>query len=1541
MNAPPAPAPSEPFVGLRPYESHEGQLLKGREQDARFLADKVFASRLTLLYAPSGMGKSSLLRAKVIPALAEDGCRVAYHDAWAAGQPELALRQTLARAAEAAGLPAVLAADAPLVDWVRVATADGGTLVLVLDQFEEFLLNHANRLDPLRRELAALVRLADLDLRLLIALREEYLADLEPFRAQIVNLFSSTYRLEPLSREDVESAVRDPIEAYGRRCEAGLPQALLADLSTPVKGAAPGATLPPAVDLPMLQVVCLEMWRAAVARRREELTLDFYRRELGGAAAILDKFVRSKMPRGWFDRLFTARLMQLLAPPSGLKISYAVSDLVPLLGAPARRIERELERLADPSIRILRSRDYASGIRYELQHDALIPRIAPWRDECLALAQRLRRARNVGAAVLAVALFFVGRELYDRYELRRAADENFARLDCSAAVAPTRETAEQIDRATAFLIAHERTEAAWDLLRERLRRRAECIHPQHGRSDFDPYALQRAPESFEWPLVLQVSEDRPFDEQGFLQVWLRVAGTMTERYAVPLPRRLRIERDAGLPTQRVRLVASGEPMLDDDVSSPVPAGATAEVLGLVRLDNASPLAQRFEARFAEDWRPWNLTVGGRHVTDSRLLVVPRWSFPAWKALGVIVDEPGSGLAVAIWAQLLAEPQRLLAGRAPGQTVKLIADAAAAAPGAAPRSPDAAAAAALKALLPRPGGARHLALALDAVRGLDERLREQALATFTASGYFASLAHGADQTLRLPEPAPAAAAAPHKAAQKEPPAAAAEADRAYGEMQQWMPPPLQPLRVMIGSALVRAWFPDERTLPQWMEESIERERERSFEVWGVSMPGIRFRGAGEHELADPNGFKVLLFDEDESKAPEQRLPDTTPKAFEQLLGAVIARFADSRAAWVSARGVQDALDQAPEELQRWLRARFGEDALLLVARALLGTEAMPRLPLGEIGTRRLHHPVWLMGALAAWPQLEPQAGTAGEAAAFLRQLQGARLAAARAASREPLPLAAVAAAFAAGRVAQGQQLLAAELQHAPPQAVRAQFIAAYARLQLGQQAERLRQACRDAENPQGNGTELRAAIAELLEAPAASLDAAAERQLRLCRVTALSGARQADRIAEMATLARRSKPEDWSPDLARGIGETILLGHDPLRDPPDASVLGSDWLASGLERLPWAKAGEAFERLRQRCAGWAYVSVWCWQAADRVARRLTREPTVALDMAFSLSEQPPVPGAASAQDWLAESDRRIGRAPLAPAERARLRQWVRYMGLNLRIQAAEAGDAAALKALDRDLAALDDRGVAPLAANKRIHIALELLDDVDAAERLVRDALARHGEANDLLSLAMLTALRRGEPAGLEREVRRIEAAAEKKYGNERDELLMLATIGRLMHAGDAAWESTGRRYLQTNHTYTAVVAMLMHQRMAAGSARDEAEFLIRRRWRSVDPQSWKARLAAGDGSVWYEMLLGVYVKEVPPERVIRALESEQALAASEFAPIPADLAGLRADAYFYEALRRERDGDRAGATQYLQRVVGLGRRNYYEYHMARHLLATR
>ena len=64
---------ANPYVGPRTFTTEQAHLFFGRETEAAQLLAVVISERLTLFYAPSGAGKSSLLHARLIPRLKAAG----------------------------------------------------------------------------------------------------------------------------------------------------------------------------------------------------------------------------------------------------------------------------------------------------------------------------------------------------------------------------------------------------------------------------------------------------------------------------------------------------------------------------------------------------------------------------------------------------------------------------------------------------------------------------------------------------------------------------------------------------------------------------------------------------------------------------------------------------------------------------------------------------------------------------------------------------------------------------------------------------------------------------------------------------------------------------------------------------------------------------------------------------------------------------------------------------------------------------------------------------------------------------------------------------------------------------------------------------------------------------------------------------------------------------------------------------------------------------------------------------------------------------
>lgn len=183
-----------PYVGLRPYEAGERDRFFGRDHDRRVFIDLVLANRFTLLFAGSGAGKSSLLRAAVLPQLedpAHENLDAVYCNNWA-GNPLVSIRQaTLGTLVGRKRLDEAARSELAELSLPRLFQICGHVcrcpLVLVLDQFEEFFYYHRAAEDfPLYREQIVRLILDDsLPLSVVISMREDFALSLNAFKPDL------------------------------------------------------------------------------------------------------------------------------------------------------------------------------------------------------------------------------------------------------------------------------------------------------------------------------------------------------------------------------------------------------------------------------------------------------------------------------------------------------------------------------------------------------------------------------------------------------------------------------------------------------------------------------------------------------------------------------------------------------------------------------------------------------------------------------------------------------------------------------------------------------------------------------------------------------------------------------------------------------------------------------------------------------------------------------------------------------------------------------------------------------------------------------------------------------------------------------------------------------------------------------------------------------------------------------------------------------------------------------------------------------------
>jgi class 3 adenylate cyclase/WD40 repeat protein len=337
------PAPVEcPYKGLVAFQPSDADDFFGRDMLVAELVARLVSSRFLAVVGPSGSGKSSAVRAGLLPALAKGA--VPPSDRW---------------------VSAVCAPGASDVSQVLEEARQrsrGQGIVLVVDQFEELW----TAVDPQARAdaLDLLVRSAtdsEQQVVVVVVLRADYYGQIaeHPGFAELVA--ESQVVVSPMTHSELRAAIEGPARRVGLLLEPGLAQAVIDDV-----GDEPGG-------LPLLSTALLETWHR---RRGRSLTLAAYA-ETGGARRAIAQLADATFDELTPDEQHAARrVLERLAAPAANGDD--VSRPVPLAELAGDEVaQRVLARLVD---RRLVTTGQSTA---QVAHEALLrewPRLRRWLD---------------------------------------------------------------------------------------------------------------------------------------------------------------------------------------------------------------------------------------------------------------------------------------------------------------------------------------------------------------------------------------------------------------------------------------------------------------------------------------------------------------------------------------------------------------------------------------------------------------------------------------------------------------------------------------------------------------------------------------------------------------------------------------------------------------------------------------------------------------------------------------------------------------------------------------------------------------------------------------------------------------------------------------------------------------------------------------------------------------------------------------------------------------------------------------------------------
>jgi tetratricopeptide (TPR) repeat protein len=387
--------PENPWLGLSSYSEETRAYFHGRDDEAAELARRVQRKLLTVLFGQSGLGKTSLLRAGLVPRLRGEGfCPVYVRIVYAPDSPPPSeqIKQAIFKATADAGhwsRPGSAVEGESLWEFLHhrgdlLRDTSGRMLLplLIFDQFEEiFTLAQADDAGRLRakvflEELADLVEnrppvaleqridrdevdagqydFARADYRILIALREDYLAHLESVKAVMPSITQNRMRLARMTGVQALSAVMKP---GGSLVSQEVAESI-------VRFVAGGSELANAeVEPSLLSLICRELNTVRQAQGRAEISADLL---AGSRDTILSEFYERALadqPPG-VRRVIEDELLT----ESGYRESLAEERVIKALAAAGAEPDA-LAKLVDR--RLLRIEERLDLRRVELTHDVL------------------------------------------------------------------------------------------------------------------------------------------------------------------------------------------------------------------------------------------------------------------------------------------------------------------------------------------------------------------------------------------------------------------------------------------------------------------------------------------------------------------------------------------------------------------------------------------------------------------------------------------------------------------------------------------------------------------------------------------------------------------------------------------------------------------------------------------------------------------------------------------------------------------------------------------------------------------------------------------------------------------------------------------------------------------------------------------------------------------------------------------------------------------------------------------------------------------
>jgi TPR repeat protein len=444
-----AARPAHPYPGLRPFEAHEWSIFFGRERMIDEVIDRLARDRAVVVHGASGSGKSSLIRAGVLPKLSRQFLRHGVPWLTCAMRPSGGPLWNLAaefvrlegRAGDLTRIQAVHGLfnrrDATLASVVAACEGLAGKSVCILvDQFEELFRYEretsreeaelfVDLIGRAAKEPDGSKSLDSAETHVVVTMRSEFLGNCARFDGLAETINRTQYLVPRMDDDALTRAVRRPAHMYN----GDIDEALAARLINSVRGRED--------ELPLLQHGLMMMWDEAVLdKTRERIVLDgAVVDRAGGLAELLsshaDRVMDAAAPDASRASLVESMFRELTdvnAEGSAIRRPRALRDLAAVAGSTSDELRPLVDAFRAPGVTFVTPYEptpLTEKTVIDISHEALI---RCWRRISALKDGWLKRELDDGLAWRSLLIEATGFAEDKRRVLSAAATEDRSRL---------------------------------------------------------------------------------------------------------------------------------------------------------------------------------------------------------------------------------------------------------------------------------------------------------------------------------------------------------------------------------------------------------------------------------------------------------------------------------------------------------------------------------------------------------------------------------------------------------------------------------------------------------------------------------------------------------------------------------------------------------------------------------------------------------------------------------------------------------------------------------------------------------------------------------------------------------------------------------------------------------------------------------------------------------------------------------------------------------------------------------------------------------